>query len=121
MFSVTCKINDKKTPEKWIEVEIGVEEGSGNKYWRLTAKSPVAFHNFSATKGKWDWGNYFGPDDSFASALFILPPKPDPFNGFQLFRTGRNFYRLACGQSIEGIGTREKHLDVEFRMDFLCV
>jgi hypothetical protein len=44
----------------------------------------------------------------------------DPFQGFDLLRTGSNFYRLICGQTIQGDGSREKHLDVRYRMDFLC-
>ena len=122
MPSVTCEIRSKLAPEKWIQVEIGVEEGSEKKYWRLTRKSSVAFLNFSATSGKWSMAVYMGPvDTDDGLALWLENPDPDPFGGFTLLRTGPDFYRLMCGRWIDGVGTREKHSDVKSRMDFLCV
>lgn len=53
MPSVTCKIASKIKPEKWIEAEIGVDDDSGSKFWRLTAKSPVSFLSFNVTSGEW--------------------------------------------------------------------
>ena len=120
MPSVTCKIASKIKPEKWIEVEIGVDDDSGSKFWRLTAKSPVSFLSFNVTSGEWFPIAYLHNDNPEVSGIMLRTSEDDPFQGFDLLRTGSNFYRLICGQTIQGDGSREKHLDVRYRMDFLC-
>ena len=125
MPSVSCKIKSKKTPEKWVEVEIGVDDSSGDNFWRLTAKSTVAFAQFTATSGRWDPIVYYG--NSPASGYWGLPSillfsaDSDPLVGFTLFRPGTTFYRLGCGQTIRDEGSRESTADLTYRMDFLCV
>jgi hypothetical protein len=124
MASVTCTIKSKKTPERWIEVEIGVD-GSGEDFWRLTAKSPVAFPHFIATVGRWDPIPYYGgkPSGPYwgVPSIVLISGDPDPVGGFVLFPVEPSFYRLGCGQTLRGEGAREETADVTFRMDFLCV
>jgi hypothetical protein len=124
MPSVSCKIRSKKTADKWIEVEIGVDD-SGDNFWRLTAKSVVSFAQFKATSGRWDplpysAGKSSGPYWDVPSIL-LWSAEPDPFHGFFLFRPGPSFYRLGCGQVISDEGAREDTADLTYRMDFLCV
>ena len=123
MPSVTCKIRSKKNPEKWVEMEIGVN-GSGDNYWRLTAKSVVSFPQFIATSGRWDPTSYYAGSASGAyqgvPSIVLLSADPDPLVGFVLFRPGPFFYRLGCGQNIGDEGSREDTADLTYRMDFLC-
>jgi len=125
MPSVTCKIKSKKNPERWIEVEIGVDDGSGDNFWRLTAKSTVAFHQFNATSGRWDPIPYSvgSPSGGYREvpSILLFSADADPLIGFVLFRPGASFYRLGCGQTILGEGAREDTADLTYRMDFLCV
>ena len=64
---------------------------------------------------------FFGDEQPKIRPLWLENPDPDPFGGFTLLRTGPDFYRLMCGRWIDGVGTREKHSDVKYYMDFLCV
>lgn len=119
MHSVVCKIRSR-TSERWIEVEIGVDD-SGQNFWRLIAKSSVAFAQFNATVGRWDPTIFFGKEPfSGVPSIVLFSADPDPFVGFVLFRPGDDFYRLGCGRTISDGGSREATDDVSYRMDFLC-
>jgi hypothetical protein len=84
MSSVTCKIKSKKNPEKWVEVEIGVDDGSRDNFWRLTAKSTVAFHQFNATSGRWDPLTYYGGSPAGGSwgvpSILLFSADQDPWS-----------------------------------------
>ena len=90
MPSVTCKIASKIKPEKWIEVEIGVDDDSGSKFWRLTAKSPVSFLSFNVTSGEWFPIAYLHNDNPEVPGIMLRTSEDDPFQGFDLLRTGSN-------------------------------
>ena len=125
MPSVSCKIKSKKSPERWIEVDIGVDDNSGDNFWRLTAKSAVAFSQFTATSGRWDPVSHSGRSPSSGywdvPSILLFSADSDPLIGFVLMRPGPAFYRLGCGQTIRGEGSREDTADLTYRMDFLCV
>jgi hypothetical protein len=125
MPSVSCKITSKTNPQKWIEVEIGVDDRSGDNFWRLTARSTVAFPQFHSTSGRWDPIPFSvrKPSGGFSEvpSILLFSGDPDPRGGFILFNPGPSFYRLGCGQVLRGEGAREGPADLTYRMDFLCV
>lgn len=123
MPSVACKIKSKKQPW-WIEIDIGVDDATGDNYWRLTGKSTVTFPGFNSNVGRWDPIVYDsgGPGGlRGVPSIVLFAGDPDPFGGFILFRPGPAFFRLHCGSVIKDEGSREDEADITYRMDFLCV
>jgi hypothetical protein len=125
MSSVSCKIRSKTHPQRWIEVEIGVDDRSGDNFWRLTGTSAVGFPGFHAAAGRWDPMTYYGgaPSGGYwgVPSIVLIAGESDPFGGFVLFRQGAEFHRLGCGRVIKDEGSREDVADLTYRMDFLCV
>jgi hypothetical protein len=125
MPSVSCRIKSKKSPDRWVEVEIGIDDSSGDNFWKLTGKSAVSFAQFKASSGRWDPIVYSGGSSSGAywsvPSILLWSSDPDPLIGFTLFRPGSTFYRLGCGQVLRDEGSREGTADLTYRMDFLCV
>ena len=123
MPSVSCKIRSTPHPARWVELEIGVD-GSGENFWRLTARSNVGFPQFDATAGRWDPIPYYGGSPSGGywglPSIALIAADPDPLGGIVLFRPGPAFYRLGCGRVIRDEGSREGVADLTYRMDFLC-
>jgi hypothetical protein len=125
MPSVACKIRSKKKPW-WIEIDIGVDDATGDNFWRLTGKSTVTFPGFNSTVGRWDpiiydSGGPSGLRVRDVPSIMLIAAEHDPFGGFVLFRPGAAFFRLNCGSVIKDEGAREDAADLTYRMDFLCV
>jgi hypothetical protein len=125
MPSVSCKIRSKAHAARWIEIQIGVDDASGDNFWKLTGKSAVSFPDFRATVGRWDPVQVSVRDSSGkyqeVPSIALISADPDPFGGFLLYNPGPAFYRLGCGQVLRGEGGREDDSDITYRMDFPCV
>jgi hypothetical protein len=122
MPSVRCLIWDKARPDDvWVEIEIGRDD-AGQAFWRLTDAGKIPFNQFKAKKGTWTYVNIqeLGPDGQEQRSFGIAVDGVYP-DTFTLKGVPKGFYRLNCGQTRGGDGSRDVDgTEVEYCMDFLC-
>jgi hypothetical protein len=122
MHSVRCVIWDKARPDDvWVEIEIGRDD-AGQRFWKLTDAGKIPFNQFKAKQGTWQYVNIqeVGPDgrEMHTRGIAVDGVYPDTFT---LKGVPKGFYRLTCGQTLSGDGSRDADgTDVEHSMDFLC-
>ena len=121
MKSVQCRIWNKEKPELWIEIEIGVDDDD-KPFWKLTQKSSVAFNEFRATKGSWEYTPLtIVENDGSSKETAGLDVKGEGLDGFALANVPKGFYEMNCGQVRTGMGFRiTDGTDVRYKMEFLC-
>jgi hypothetical protein len=122
MRTVSCLIRSKAKPAIWAEFEVGLDD-QDQKAWWLRRSSKVAFNQFPAKQGAWDYVTIHqisGDRDDTSHGIELEAPNGD---GFTLSGVPKYFYkRLQCGQPLSGEGFRDLDgADIQYQMDLDCV